>query len=208
MRFLLLFFALLCLNGCLHLQAHSRDWNEAKSSPQIGKKEWKHPVKVAHKTTSQSKKKTATKEKQPSLPPDPPLVIPPRIIPADGQPDGIRVVSLAEKFLGMPYRYGGETPEEGFDCSGLVQYVFAQEGIKLPRLANEQFEAGTPIEQQALAAGDLVFFRSPEHPVGHVGIYVSDRYFIHAPQTGKVISYANLDTPYYQKNYQGARRVL
>lgn len=117
------------------------------------------------------------------------------------------VVEIARQYLGVPYRLGGETPEEGFDCSGLVQYVFSRKGIRLTRLANEQFLQGQPVPREALQPGDLVFFSISGQGIDHVGIYSGEQVFIHAPRSGRVVSFDRLDSSYFSSRFQGARRI-
>lgn len=118
------------------------------------------------------------------------------------------ILEIAQAYLGIPYVFGGESMREGgFDCSGLVQQVFARKGISLPRLANEQYLRGTPVERSQLQAGDLVFFSISGTVIDHVGFYAGDNQFLHAPRTGRVVSYDRLDSDYFQRHYQGARRL-
>lgn len=117
-----------------------------------------------------------------------------------------QVCRVATSELGTPYQWGGTTPEDGFDCSGFSQYVYQQEGISIPRTANEQFHALSPAHH--LQKGDLVFFRTHGQAVSHVGIYVGDGNFIHSPRTGQDIREDNLEEPYWKERYAGARRVL
>lgn len=126
-------------------------------------------------------------------------------VPAAPPPDGDRaaqVVAIAMQYLGVPYRWGGASPEEGFDCSGLVMYVFAQVGISLPHHAASIYGYGTPVSRDQLAPGDLVFFRG----LGHMGIYIGGNQFIHAPRTGDVVKISSMDERW--GSYVGARRVL
>jgi cell wall-associated NlpC family hydrolase len=116
---------------------------------------------------------------------------------------GTTVVAIAERYLGIPYVYAGASPSQGFDCSGLVMYVFAQVGISLPHYAASQYGYGTPVSRDQLEAGDLVFFNS----LGHVGIYVGGGNFIEAPHTGDVVKIASLSDSWYAENYAGARRI-
>ncbi len=111
--------------------------------------------------------------------------------------------------VGTPYRYGGNTPESGFDCSGLVDYVFSDvAGISLPRTARAISEIDAPqVKRGQLAAGDLVFFRAT-HEVSHIGIYVGRGRFVHAPNEGGTVRLDYLDTPYWDKHYSGAVRIL
>lgn len=121
---------------------------------------------------------------------------------------GKKIVGLAKLQLGVPYVGGGTTPN-GFDCSGFTYYVFNQAGYPLSRIMMEQYNAGTPIEKSELQPGDLVFFQNTyKAGMSHVGIYVGDGMFIHAPSSGKVVSYARLDTAYYQIHYYGACRIV
>jgi len=117
-----------------------------------------------------------------------------------------RIVQTGLEYIGVPYWFGGTTPS-GFDCSGYIQYVFANAGIYLPRMADEQYEIGTPISTSRLKAGDLVFFSTYEPGASHVGIYLSDGDFVHASSSrGVVVS--SLHEDYYAETYIGARRVL
>lgn len=119
---------------------------------------------------------------------------------------GERLVGVAQSFIGTPYRYGGSDPR-GFDCSGLVFYSFGRLGLTVPRTAAAQRKAARPVHQNQLTVGDLVFFRTKRR-VDHVGIYAGDGRFIHAPSTGRVVSYAYLDDPYYRKRFVSAGRLL
>ena len=119
------------------------------------------------------------------------------------------IVATAESFLGLPYQWGGSSPDEGFDCSGLAMAAYEMNGLNLPRTSGEQFEAGTPVGRDELARGDLVFFAvSGGSKVTHVGIYAGDGRFIHAPGKGKTIRTDALADAYYAKRYIGARTYL
>ena len=117
---------------------------------------------------------------------------------------GSRVAAIAMRYLGVPYKWGSASPSEGLDCSGLVLRVYAELGVELPHYAAAQYELGIPVERSALQPGDLVFFRDLEH----VGIYIGDAYFIHAPRTGDVVKIAMLTDAYYVQQWVGARRFL
>lgn len=110
------------------------------------------------------------------------------------------VVSIALQYLGVPYVWGGASPATGFDCSGLVMYVFAQVGISLPHNAAAQYGYGVPVPYDQLQPGDLVFFEG----LGHVGIYIGGGQFIHAPHTGDVVRISSLSD---HGGYVGARRI-
>lgn len=119
------------------------------------------------------------------------------------------VLMRAISLVGTPYRYGGNTPEGGFDCSGLVNYVFRDMlDLRLPRTSRELAAyQGPRIEPERLATADLVFFGSGGQ-VTHVGIYVGEGRFVHAPSTGGTVRLDHLDGSYWRRNYSGARRVL
>ncbi|MCW5579964.1 MAG: C40 family peptidase [Luteimonas sp.] len=119
------------------------------------------------------------------------------------------VLMRAISLVGTPYRYGGNTPESGFDCSGLVNYVFRDMlDLKLPRTSRDlaAFQ-GPKIEPRRLAAADLVFFGNGSQ-VTHVGIYVGQGRFVHAPSAGGTVRLDHLDGSYWRQHYSGAKRVL
>ncbi len=119
------------------------------------------------------------------------------------------VLMRALGLVGTPYRYGGNTPESGFDCSGLVSYVYRDMlALNLPRTSRELAALQGPrIEPRQLATGDLVFFGDKGN-VWHVGIYVGEGRFVHAPSTGGTVRLDYLDGPYWRDHYTGAKRVL
>ena len=111
--------------------------------------------------------------------------------------------------IGVDYRYGGETPEGGLDCSGLVRHVFQQvTGVTLPRTSKELARIGAPIARDDLEAGDLVFFDTRRFAFSHVGIYLGDGRFIHAPSRGSEVEIAELTNSYWRKHFNGARRLV
>ena len=111
--------------------------------------------------------------------------------------------------IGVSYRYGGNTPEEGLDCSGLVRHVFQQvTGFTLPRTAKEMSRVGGAVARKELAPGDLVFFNTRQFAFSHVGIYLGDNRFIHSPRSGRDVEIASLDNSYWQKQFDGARRLV
>lgn len=119
---------------------------------------------------------------------------------------GERIASHAIAELGRRYRFGGDSPR-GFDCSGLASYVHEREGFPIPRTAAAQFaSAATRVERDELRAGDLVFFRFAGSAVDHVGVYVGDDEFIHAPGAGSRVRRARLDTAAFARRYAGAAR--
>ena len=115
---------------------------------------------------------------------------------------GQRVADIARKYVGTPYRWGGASPS-GFDCSGLVRYVYAQVGVSLPHNAAKQYRYGLPVSRDRLESGDLVFFDR----LRHSGIYIGGGRFIHSRQTGKRVSIASLDDNWYAEHWVGARRL-
>ena len=119
------------------------------------------------------------------------------------------IVETAESFIGLPYRWGGSSVDDGFDCSGLAMAVYRLNGLNLPRSSREQYRAGIPIKQSQLKRGDLVFFAtSKRKKVSHVGIYTGDNKFIHAPGKGKKIRIASLSNRYFRTRYAGAKTYL
>ncbi len=124
-----------------------------------------------------------------------------------GDADGI--VSGAQEFLGVPYIWGGASPS-GFDCSGLVQYVFNQKGIHVHRTSQEQFRYdGQSVSKEELKSGDLVFFDTAgSGEATHVGIYAGNNIMIHAPHTGDVVKYTDITGSYYVSHYLGAKRII
>lgn len=136
----------------------------------------------------------------------PPVTV---ITPADTRdarplPSGPRlaVVEAAKRMVGAPYRYGGSSPR-GFDCSGLVSFSFAQAGIQVPRTADRQFRASQPLGDRGLLPGDLLFFDIGGRRISHVGIYVGEGRFVHAPSTGKQVSVESLANPYWRDRVVG-----
>jgi len=118
-----------------------------------------------------------------------------------------QIIDYAYTFLGTPYVYGGEDPS-GFDCSGFTQYVYNYFGYSLNRVSSDQYENGVYVEFEDLAMGDLVFFSSGSRPIGHVGIYIGDGYFIHATSPGDVVRVTDISSEYYAARYVGARRII
>jgi murein DD-endopeptidase len=139
---------------------------------------------------------------RPGLPSEP-------LPPSAGSSDaGTLLARAAMAQVGVPYRYGGDDPREGFDCSGLVAFVHGQEGIAVPRTAAAQFAAARKVGDDERHPGDLVFFRlvPGSRQVTHVGIYTGAGRFVHAPQTGRRVGEARLDDPYFLERYAGTGR--
>ena len=124
--------------------------------------------------------------------------------------DGTRELGMfALSLVGIDYRYGGDTPERGLDCSGLIHYVFQEvTGVTLPRTSKELSRIGRDVRAAELAPGDLVFFNTRRFAFSHVGIYLGDDRFIHAPSRGGEVGIASLSSEYWRKRYNGARRLV
>lgn len=123
--------------------------------------------------------------------------------------DAREVAMFALSLVGIDYRYGGETPDRGLDCSGLIRYVFQETtGVTLPRTARELSRLGQRIAARDLEPGDLVFFNTRHFPNSHVGIYLGDDRFIHAPSRGGEVGVALLSAQYWRQRYNGARRLV
>jgi len=120
-----------------------------------------------------------------------------------------RLVATAESYIGLEYSWGGTSSEAGFDCSGLTMAVYQMNGLNLPRTSKEQFNAGKSVRKDQLKVGDLVFFdTSQRKKISHVGIYVGNQEFIHAPGKDKKIRKDSLFAGYYRNRYVGARTFL
>jgi cell wall-associated NlpC family hydrolase len=114
----------------------------------------------------------------------------------------------AMAMVGIRYKYGGNTPENGLDCSGLVRYVFKQAwGAELPRTSMEISRVGTKVDRDDLRPGDLVFYNTLRRGFSHVGIYLGDNKFVHSPATGSSIRIESMDLSYWKKRFNGARRI-
>jgi cell wall-associated NlpC family hydrolase len=122
---------------------------------------------------------------------------------------GEQLIERAKTLLGIPYRYGGNSPDIGFDCSGLVRYIFREAlGVSLATRSEEIGRTGERLDDASLSPGDLVFFNTLNRPFSHVGIYVGNRQFLHAPSSGGVVRIESMALPYWTKRYQGARRMV
>jgi cell wall-associated NlpC family hydrolase len=119
------------------------------------------------------------------------------------------VALFALGMLGVDYRFGGSTPDRGLDCSGLVRYVFQEvTGATLPRTSREMSRLGQHVSMADLAPGDLVFFNTRRFAFSHVGLYLGDNRFIHAPSAGGEVQIATLDQRYWKRHFDGARRLV
>ncbi|MBK5273663.1 MAG: C40 family peptidase [Desulfuromonadales bacterium] len=136
-------------------------------------------------------------------------VKPPAKTTAKGDRDmGAIAARTAERFVGIPYRWGGDNVVDGMDCSGFVRAVYNLCGLSIPRTSREQFKTGDSIAKENLRDGDLVFFGSSETSINHVGIYVGNNRFVHAPRRGEEIRVTSVDETYFEKRFIGARRYF
>jgi len=124
----------------------------------------------------------------------------------NANPTTAGIITTSRKYLGVPYKFGGTTPK-GFDCSGYLQYIFNENGMQIPRTADEQYKIGTSITQNQLQSGDLVFFTTYEKGASHCGLYLGDGKFIHA-SSSKGIHIDELNNFYWKPRYIGAKRII
>jgi len=121
---------------------------------------------------------------------------------------GAIAARTAERFVGIPYRWGGENVVDGMDCSGFVRAVYNLCGLNIPRTSREQFKTGEAVAKDDLQDGDLVFFGASEYSINHVGIYVGNKRFVHAPKRGEDIRVTSVEESYFEKRFVGARRYF
>lgn len=115
----------------------------------------------------------------------------------------------AFSLIGVKYRYGGKDADTGFDCSGFIRHVFAETlSLALPHSAYAMSKLGNPIEKDGLQPGDLVFYKTRKHAFSHVGLYIGDGRFVHAPSRGKTVEIVEMDNSYWRKRFNGARRLI
>ena len=126
----------------------------------------------------------------------------------DDKDMGAIAARTAERFVGIPYRWGGDNVVDGMDCSGFVRAVYNLCGTSIPRTSREQYKAGDPVTKSDLQDGDLVFFGAAEDKINHVGIYVGNGKFVHAPRRGEDIRVTSIDENYFEKRFIGARRYF
>ena len=140
-----------------------------------------------------------------------PVAPTPRAAPAStspASPERAEALLQALLALGLDYRYGGSAPATGFECSGLVAHVYRQAwGLRLPHSTLEQSKAGTAVGLDEIEAGDLVFYDTLNRPYSHVGIYVGDGRFVHAPKSGARVRVESMKSAYWTQRYSGARRI-
>ena len=141
------------------------------------------------------------------IPAEPTPIGPPAVATPGTLPTAPGVVATALTLRGTPYRNGGSQPSEGFDCSGFVQWVFAQHGTTLPRDVKHQWDEGEKIEADDLKPGDLVFFHTVSRGASHVGIAIGGDEFVHAPSSKGVVRIERISSEYWSKRWVGARRI-
>jgi len=120
---------------------------------------------------------------------------------------GARAAFYATKLVGARYHYGGNNPSRGFDCSGLVQYSYKLAGIRIPRSTQYQYQRSHYINRSQLRKGDLLFFNQEGKRFSHVGIYIGDNKFVHAPSTGKRVRVSTISNPYWSRHLASTRRL-
>lgn len=131
------------------------------------------------------------------------------IVKTSSQTESTALATTALTLLGIKYRFGGGAPSTGFDCSGLVVYAAEKSlGLKLPRQSTRLAQEGESVKLSELQEGDLVFFNTRGHRNSHVGIYLGDQKFVHAPRSGSVVRIESMDIAYWRKRYNGARRLV
>ena len=117
------------------------------------------------------------------------------------------IIRHAIQSIGTAYKWGGQSPNQGFDCSGLIVYTHKKAGIIVPRITSKQLKNGRVVQLTDIRPADLVFFKIPNKSQSlHVGLYVGDGHFVHSPGRGRKVAFANLKNPYFESNYIGIRR--
>jgi cell wall-associated NlpC family hydrolase len=144
---------------------------------------------------------------QPVVPAEPPAKLPSKPT-KDNKDMGSIAARTAERFVGIPYRWGGDNVVEGMDCSGFVRAVYNLCGLSIPRTSRDQYKAGESVHKDDLQDGDLVFFGAAADKINHVGIFVGGGKFVHAPRRGEEIRVSGVNESYFEKRFVGARRYF
>ena len=118
-----------------------------------------------------------------------------------------KIIQIAKAQIGKPYRYGGSSPRSGFDCSGLINYSYKKVGLSVPRTTRQLYKATRPVNKNNLKAGDLVFFRINRRTISHVGLYLGNNRFVHAPSGGKKVNIANINDKYWKARFSRGGRI-
>ena len=176
---------ILIMSGCSH-NSYSKS-NQRTTS-------YAHPVTSPHHQTEQPQviqrqQQTASSQQ-----------IPPQSNQPLSSPTREQMVSIIKTTLGTPYKWGGNNPQGGFDCSGLMSYVHKNAGLKIPRTTAQQRDNSRSIDYAQLQAGDMLFFKTGKK-TNHVGMYIGNRKFIHAPSSGKHVTVASMDSSYWHKRF-------
>ncbi len=140
----------------------------------------------------------------------PPPVQPDAMVPgATASPKAEKIIRTARSLIGAPYKWGGYSPQTGFDCSGFIWYVYHSNGVNLPRMSWQQLGAGDPVARRDIRPGDLVFHQVDKGGKSlHVGVVTDRGTFVHSPSSGKRVMESNINSPFWAEHYLGARRVL
>jgi len=163
---------------------------------------WKKPAPDEIKAPPETKRPVAVKPVDPAVKPQT------RPSSRNDKDMGAIAARTAERFVGIPYRWGGENVVDGMDCSGFVRAVYNLCGLSIPRTSRDQYKAGEAVVKDELRDGDLVFFGSSEDAINHVGIYVGGNKFVHAPKRGEEIRATSIEESYFERRYVGARRYF
>jgi len=163
---------------------------------------WKKPTPDEIKAPPETKRPVAVKPVDPAVKPQT------RPSSRNDKDMGAIAARTAERFVGIPYRWGGENVVDGMDCSGFVRAVYNLCGLSIPRTSRDQYKAGEAVVKEGLQDGDLVFFGSSEDSINHVGIYVGGNKFVHAPKRGEEIRATSIEESYFERRYVGARRYF
>jgi len=123
------------------------------------------------------------------------------------RPHHSKIIGIAKAQLGKPYHYGGKSPKTGFDCSGLINYSYEKAGLSVPRTTRQLYHFAKPVKRNHLKAGDLVFFRINRKKISHVGLYLGNNRFIHAPSGSKKVNIANLNNKYWRIRFTRGGRI-
>ncbi|MDH3315279.1 MAG: C40 family peptidase [Gammaproteobacteria bacterium] len=126
---------------------------------------------------------------------------------ADEYKPNYHMAMVAKEMVGVRYRYGGSSPSSGFDCSGLIHYSYKRIGLRSPRTTTGLYQHARPVHRSEIRTGDLLFFRLEGKKVSHAGIYLGNNRFVHAPSSGKRVSYAQLSSPYWRNRLIRAGRL-
>jgi len=166
-----------------------------------------HPKETGIEKSAQAEDRNSHEPLHPVVPKETPEKAPSKPVRKNSDM-GTIAARTAERFVGIPYRWGGDNVVEGMDCSGFVRAVYNLCGLSIPRTSRDQYRAGDAVSKNDLQDGDLVFFGASADKINHVGIYVGAGKFVHAPRRGEDIRVASVDDNYFDKRFVGARRYF